>query len=84
MEDYWKKKAYKSIEENLNKYNLKEADINIDYQKQEIKMEIKLDMTKFREDDFEIKKPTAKCAHKNTFSYNHGYHTICKDCGEQV
>jgi hypothetical protein len=28
------------------------------------------------------KKPD--CPHLKTFSYNHGYHTICEDCGEEV
>lgn len=28
--------------------------------------------------------PKEKCEHKNKFSYNHDYHTICKDCGEEI
>lgn len=29
----------------------------------------------------EVKQP---CKHERTFSYNHGYHTICTDCGEEI
>lgn len=26
----------------------------------------------------------ANCVHEHTFSYNHGYHTICEDCGKEL
>lgn len=25
-----------------------------------------------------------ECSHQNTFTYNHGYHKICEDCGKEL
>lgn len=25
-----------------------------------------------------------ECAHSNKFTYNHGYHTVCTECGKEV
>lgn len=31
-----------------------------------------------------VKTVGTTCSHRNQFSYNHGYHTICEDCGEEI
>lgn len=25
-----------------------------------------------------------ECTHQNVFKYNHGYHKVCEDCGEEL
>lgn len=41
---------------------------------------------KLKEDDekAELKKIQDKCPHEKTESYNHRYHTYCRDCGKEL
>lgn len=36
------------------------------------------------EKKYKVKTVSTTCSHKNQFSYNHGYHTICEDCGKEL
>lgn len=38
-----------------------------------------------KKDELENKKKIQdKCPHERTWSYNHGYHEKCRDCGKEV
>jgi septal ring factor EnvC (AmiA/AmiB activator) len=34
--------------------------------------------------ELDFNKKEKVCSHSKTFTYNHGYHTVCQDCGEEL
>lgn len=54
--------------------------------KENQKWEISRIARKLKKDDeeAELKKIQDNCPHEKTESYNHGYHTFCRDCGKEL